>query len=260
MHEQREVALWEDEIERGPDGQIVHDPLHSWYTADSEDKTSHGHLSFCGHGLAQSPSFSDVRVFYLEFRGPPAPAIEPAEWADPLRLEALERLLPGNRAWYLGFIDCGFETPGLVASTLLTWWEAERGLRRREVPFAIVRSEKPAIYGPGSMPRAFLECTAETLPHVFARYWPGHVLGYPIEGYCMAPSSIQLLHEWDARPRDASLFREVMERSFVAFYTFPAENRDLVLVTSKLGLVEVRQLLDLDRLQEKAIEPSVGDT
>jgi hypothetical protein len=75
---------------------------------------------------------------------------------------------------------------------------------------------------------------------------------YPIEGYNMEAGQIEVLRQWDIRPRDDQLFRDVINRTFVNFYTFPAEHRYFVFVTNKLNYVELASLIKLDELQERA--------
>lgn len=115
-----------------------------------------------------------------------------------------------------------------------------------------VKSEKPFGTTYGFRNREFFEIPNRFLPEIVGAFWSEAVPGYPIEGYNMEPGQIDLLRQWDAKPRDDLLFREVIDLTFINFYTFPAENRWIVFVTNKLNYDELAELIDLEMLQERA--------
>jgi len=250
-----EVRLWEDKVKKDNSGRIIHHPLNGPYRfSTGADMPSYGHLTFGGHDLAESSILSDVKVFYLEFFGEPPSTLDREAWADPLRAEALQRLSHQSRAWYLSFIG---DLPDTTSSTGYVSIDEElrRDLIKNEaLNFAIVRSERQYGYGKGFRTRLFVETPNRLLSNLIARYWPRAYPGDPIEGYSIASGQIEALGEWDKKLRDDQLFREVIDQVFVAFYTYPEEHRHFVFVTNKLDLNDMKQLLDLESLQQQAKE------
>jgi hypothetical protein len=242
-----EVDLWEDEIERDETGRVVHHPLNSrYYVIDREDTASYGLLTFGGHDLDKSPILEDVKVFYLEFKGGPEEIDDREGWADPLRVEVLKRLTDTNRCWYLSMIDGAFEVIGDTIKKLT-------GTLLKQVE---VRSEIPFGYGHGFIPRLFFEVPNRYLSEVVRYFWSEALPVDPIEGYNIAVGKIEVLAQWDARPRNDQLFRDVIDQTFINFYTFPAEHCDFVFVTNKLTCAELANLIGLEELQERAKEMS----
>lgn len=250
-----QVELRKDEVIRDANGQITHHPLNGLYRSISgEDRSGYGHLTFGGHNLANSQLLDDVNVFYLFFYGESSDVEGREAWADPLRVEVLQRLSSENRTWYLSFVG---DIPDASSSTGYTpiTQEIQQGLSQEEkLDFAVVQSELPHYVGKGFRPRLFFETPNRLLSHVVSRYWSRAYPGLPIEGYNLSPGQIGLLHKWDKRPRDAQLFRDVMNEISIAFYTFPAEHRHFAFVTSKLGLDDMKQLLDIESLRRQARE------
>jgi hypothetical protein len=238
MLNEYEVHLWEDKIEKDENGKIIHHPLNSRYGFGS----SHGHLTFGGHNLDKSQKLDDVRVFYLEFYGEPKETHDREEWADPLRFEVLNRLTGINRRWYLSIID---GPVGEIQDALLK----ASGVKPNHI---IVDSEKQYGYGYGFIPRPMFEIPNNILSRVVPYCWSQAVPGYPIEGYTMASGQLDVFEQWNARPRDDQLFREVCDQTYVNFYSFPAEHCDFVFVTNKLNYTELAHLVNLDDLQAKA--------
>lgn len=252
MQRQYEVELSEDEIRRGEDGGVIHHPLDGPYCLDSDrDLPVYGRLTFDGHDLAKSVLLDDVRVFHLTFHGESADIQHREAWADPLRVEVLQRLSPEDRAWYLSCVGTYLNSSSPAEYTPIVQ-DLEGLLKDEQAIFAVVHSEFG--FGERLHPRLFFEAPNRFLPQIVHRYWPRAIPGWPMEGYNMAPGQIDLLREWDKRPRRDRLFRDVMDQVFIAFYTFPAEHRHFVFVTSKLDLDGMRQLLDIDSLQAQATE------
>ncbi len=242
---QYEVDLWEDEIERDESGRVTHHPLNSrYFVVLGEDTVSYGHLTFAGHDLDKSPVLGDIKVFYLEFKGEPEGSIDREEWADPLRTEVLNRLTDHHRCWYISIIDRWFKGVSDEITKI-----AGTQLNRIEV-----KSEKPFGYSYGFRSREFFEVPNHYLSDVVPYFWSEAVPGYPIEGYNMETGQMERLKQWDARPRNDQLFRDVIDSTFVNFYTFPAEHRYFVFVTNKLNYAELAGLIGLEELQIRARE------
>ena len=60
----------------------------------------------------------------------------------------------------------------------------------------------------------------------------------------MKSHSIDTLQRWDARERDAALFKEVLDSCHCMFYTTPAENRDLTFISNKLQYADFSRLIE----------------
>ena len=154
----------------------------------------------------------------------------------------LKRLTANNRCWYLSMIDGAFEEIGEVLTRIL-------GERLNQIE---ARSEKPYGYSYGFIPRLFFEVPNRHLSEVVPYFWSEAVPGYPIEGYNMGNRQMEIVRQWDARSRDDKLFRDVINRTFINFYTFPAEHNYFVFVTNKLDYAELSTLIGLEELQELA--------
>lgn len=240
-----EVNLWEDEIQRDETGKFVHHPLNSrYFVRFGEDTVSYGHLTFAGHDLDKSHILDDVKVFYLEFRSDQEGTDDREGWADPLRVELLHRLSDNKSCWYLSIIDRWFKGVDEKVEKILN-----TRLNKIEV-----KSEKPFGTTYGFRPRDIYEIPNNFLPEAVNLFWSEGVPGYPIEGYNMEAGQIDILRQWDARPRDDHLFRDVIDRTFINFYTFPAENRWIVFVTNKFNYAELAELIDLEKLKVQARE------
>ena len=247
-----EVRLTEDKI-LVEQGQIVHHPLNGPYKFRSgQDMPSYGHFTFGGHNLDSSPLFSDIRVFYLDFFGEADSTLDREAWADPLRGIVLQRLSSQDHAWYLSCIGNILTRPDAHISIVDELQHIFPGDESLNV--AIVNSERPYGHGKGFAPRLFFEAPNQLLPDIVSKYWPAAMPATPIEGYNMASGQIDFLQKWNARPRDDELFCDVIDQVFVAFYTYPSENRHFVFVTNKLTLDDMRSLLDIESLQHKAQE------
>lgn len=247
-----EVKLWEDKIEKDQFGQVIHHPLNSRYNFTDRNNISYGYLTFAGHNLAKSTILDNVRVFYLQFFGEANDVFYQEDWANPLRIEVLRRLNHKKHSWYLSFTG-----DVSVPTNPLTYIPIEEDLQQNllkdeQLDFVIVQSEKMHGYGQGFEPRLFFESSDNIIPYVVNHYWSQVLPGFTIEGYNINRGQVQLLQQWDKKPRDAQLFREVMDQTFITFYTFPAENRDFVFVTNKLNLEDIEYLLDIKELQQRA--------
>lgn len=239
------VELWEDEIERDKVGKLVHHPLNSRYgtaPVNGKDRGSYGHLTFAGHDLDKSPILGDIKVFYLEFKGVLEETYEKEEWADPLRADVLKRLSGNNRSWYISMINHQLTDRDEALTKLV-------GVKLNRIN---VQSERGFGRTYGFWSREFLEIPNHNLSEIVSYFWAKAVPGYPIEGYNLESGQLEILEKWDARPRDDQLFRDVIDQTFINFYTFPAENRYFVFVTNKLNYAELATLIQLEELQERA--------
>lgn len=243
--DQYEVEFREDVIKKDKTGAIVHHPLNGVYTTlDGRDKSSHGYLTFGGHDLDKSSILDDVKVFHLEFWGEPEETHDREEWADPLRAVVLDRLTANDRCWYLSMIKERF----------IKIREALTRIIREEMNSIEVESEKPNGYGYGFIKRMIIEVPNRVLYDTVRIFWAKAVPGYPIEGYNLETGQLELLRQWNARPRDDRLFRDVIDRAFVSFYTFPAEHCNFAFVTNKLDYAKLAGLIGLEELQIRVRE------
>jgi hypothetical protein len=255
MGSEYRIELLQDSLTSTPNGTAVHHPLSGPYRFSSgRDMPSHGHLTFAGHNLTHSPLLDDVKVFHLEFSGEQGPAQDREAWADPLRVAVLQRMSSKERAWYLSCTGTYLRT-GTPADYVAAVQDLQDNVFDGVEPHhVVVRSEKQHGYGKGFYQRFFFEAPNQILPRVVLRYWPRVVPGWPMEGYNMESARIDLFREWDGMPRDAQLFRAVIDQIFIAFYTYPAEHDHFAFVTNKLSLDDIKQLLAFESLQRLAQE------
>ncbi len=239
------VHLWEDEIERDEIGKVIHHPLNSRYFIEyGKDTVSYGYLSFAGHDLDKSDNLSDVKVFYLEFQGESKATDNRDAWADPIRERVLNCLINNQNCWYLSMIDIWFNNDKI-----------ENKIKRivgKQLNQINIKSEKPYGDTYGYQQRIFFEVPNNHLSKIINYFWTDAAQGYPIEGYNMKGGQIDLLKKWDSKQRDDILFREVIDNTYINFYTFPAENRFFVFVTNKVNYAELADLIKLEELQELA--------
>jgi hypothetical protein len=238
------IELWEDEIIRDENENIIHHPVNSRYGYIREGQHhSYGYLTFAGHNLDKSLRIDDIHFYYLKFFDGSSILDDRESWADPLRLEVIKSLTNNERAWYLSIID---ELPIDVS-------KQTEFTKSKPLEYVTVQSEKHFGYGYGFLPRLFVEVPNEILPIVVNTYWSNAVPGWPIEGYNMQNNQIDLLREWNQRPRDDHLFREVIDKTFISFYTYPEENRHFVFVTNKLDFEDFKKIIKIDELKQIAL-------
>jgi hypothetical protein len=251
MDEEYQVEFWEDKITRNEDGQLIHHPLNSLYKFNGADYPSYGYLTFCGHDLDKSQILSDLHVYYLEFFGEENRDRE--AWADNLRVDVLKSLCTGNYSWYLGVV--GSDVTSMRDILMMIFFQESmitNQNKEKQVESVIVDSEKMFGSGKGFLKRTFFEVPRSSIERVLLEYLPDSTPGWPIEGYCMAPDSIHLFEEWNKRERDDKLCKDVLDQAFIAFYTFPSENRYFVFLTNKLMKDELTEIIHLESLREKA--------
>ncbi len=237
------LELHEDYIRRDETGRITHHPLNSVYRhIDGSDMVSYGYLTFCGHDLDKSSILDDLKVFYLVFYGETEEEHFREEWADTLRAEVLLHLSSKSKCWYLSMINGEFEK---ISETLANIC----GTRLNGIE---VSSEKKFGYGYGFISRPFFEVPNEYLLTVIEFFWSKAVPGHPIEGYNLDIGNLDQLRKWNNSPRDDHLFREVIDQSFICFYTHPSEHCHFAFITNKINYSQLAKLICLDQLQRKA--------
>lgn len=254
MNGRCEVVLWEDSIAADSEGRLVHHPLNGPYQfRGGRDGPSYGYLTFGGEKLAESPLLSDIKVFRLEFLGEDEASLDREAWADPLRIKVLQRLSDDTRSWYLSCTGTVLDGSKWEAHLPIIQDVQEEVFRGRRPNHAVVSSRKLWHYGEGFYSRLFIEVPNIYLTDMVSRCWPRAIPGWPIEGYNLERHSVHLLREWNERlNKDDQLFRAVVDKSFVLFYTYPAEHRHFAFITNKLDLEEFRRRLDFESLTIEA--------
>lgn len=248
------IEIGEDGIQMDGEGNTLHHPLNGVYASNAgEDIGSYGYLSFAGHDLADSSILDDVRVFHLLFYGEPDEEANREAWADPIRAEILQRLCNKNQTWYIGALlyDSGIQvgSPKHNAADEAFINDADAKTSKN---IAIIRSEKPFGQGYGCIDKPLFEVADNSIAQAVKKCWPNAIQGIPIEGYLYESKSIHLIKEWDSKPRDDKLFRSVIDKITLAFYTFPAEHCHFAFVTNKFSLGEFRAAINIEELQSKA--------
>jgi hypothetical protein len=242
------VRFREDQIEYDRSGKVVHSPLDYY-----GDNSTHGMLAFEGHDLAKSDLFVDLRVFYLEFSG--TPYTDRQMWADPLRAQVISRLKYKDWNWYLSFVGSLPHRSILPDSILIENDFKVNIIQKERLNYTTIHSE---ARGGKISPRLIVEIPEHLITPVILRYWSNEWERYQIQGYLLPPGSITLLQEWDAKPRDDRLFREVIDQVRIAFHSYPTEHRHIVFLTNKLGYDEITEMIHLDDLKTQALEISTG--
>jgi hypothetical protein len=223
----------------------IHHPLDSYYT----NWNGKGLLSFMGANLSQYPIFDDVKVFSLRFYGGKDKE-EREAWADPIRSLVLKRLNHLDWHWYLSFTGWIYDPTRPSKQYPLEEEIIDNFIQKENIDYTFVESAD--FIGPGHSKRLFFEVPDSKMDHVISKFWPLAIPTEAIQGYQLPAGQIDLLEDWDQRPRDEKLFREVIDQVFAAFYTFPAENRHFAFVTNKLNLENISNLINLPDLQEEA--------
>lgn len=255
---EKQVELFGDEVQIDESGAITHHPLddlYYHYQDPTREPVNNNYLTLAGDGLTKTNQFSDVKVFELGFYGEPESDIFREAWADPLRAEILKRLAGAGRSWYITF-------SADVTELLITHDEQFEPRASKELyeyltglgpdKTTLLNSPKPYGYGWGSTKRLFFEVPNDDIKWVVEHVWEDDMGGYPIEGYNFKSGKIALLKEWNERPRDAVLFREVLDETYMMFYTTPAENRHFTFVTNKLSLADFERQIDFGDLKRQA--------
>jgi hypothetical protein len=252
MTAKHSISLLEDKIVKNDEGKVIHHPLNGPYSFDDGgDYPGYGYLSFCGHDLDKSPILNDIHVFYLEFSGETIGHRE--AWADNLRANVLKKISGDHFSWYLGITEYD---AALFSGILLKRQLDKKAAQNLQNPISLmtitVDSEIKYGYGKGFIKRVFFEIPGSLIDKVVLNYWPEATQGWPIEGYCMASGQLDLFADWNNRPRDDILCKDVLDQVRLAFYTFPAEHRHFVILTNKMLLEEMVNIIQLKSLQRRA--------
>jgi len=253
--EKYEITLFEDKWQFSEDGSVLYSPIRNLrYSPPERAPITYGCFSFAGHDLDKSTLLKGAKAFYLEFHGETPNELYREAWADPLRAKILKQLSEKNRSWYISFVGDITERIILhdgreVPEKIFQYFSKMDPSR-----VATVMSEKPFGAGNGFEKRIFFEIPNHEIEWVTQNIWPEAMEIYPIEGYNLPQGRIDLIRNWDQKKRDDRLFREVLENSFLSFFTFPEEHRNFKFLTLNLELKEFIEIINLELLQKKANE------
>ncbi len=254
MNYDYEIKLYEDDIEKDDEGKILYHPfIGPYYRLPNNNSIP---IYFAGPDLVESKILEDIRVFFLMIHGEPDHSgREP--WADPIRCDIFERLSKKGFSWY--FTSKSNIFPGKFDSdgNYLPGEEYLPHQLFQTYGLEHISFRKPIGYGPEPnrmRTRYFFEASDDNLSTVVSDYWDWLDIGLQIDGFQMASNQIKLFEEWENRPWDDKLFREIMDEAFIAFYTFPDEHRHFVFLSNKLTLEELTARLDIDDLHQKAVK------
>lgn len=251
--EKKNVEFYEDVIQLGGGGEVLHLPLarlYYHYKDPGREPANHNYLTFAGDHLASPDTIGKVNVFCLEFSGEPEPDRE--AWADPLRAETLKQLTGEGRSWYFGFISDETERLLLQDDRRVSEELFEYLTNKGPEKLIILDSPKPYGYGIGVKKKVFFEVSNQEIEWIVDQVWDNAYSGYSIEGYNFASEEIGCLRKWNEIPRDARLFEDVIKKTTMMFYTYPAEHRDFIFLTNKLGFSDFEQKINLEDLKKKA--------
>ncbi len=195
--------------------------------------------------------FDDVKVFWLMFHGKTDDHRE--MWADSIRAETLRRIGHMNLNWYLSFMgnlpDSSLPGEYIRIENDLS----KKILKEHNLNFTFVKSRE---IGVDDYLRLYFETPLEFIDQVVKTYWPW-AEGNSIQGYLLPSDRIDILQNWDQKVRDDRLFREVIDQTFLAFATFPDENRHFMFYSNKVNYEQLEALIKPSELQEMANE--IGD-
>lgn len=223
-------------------------PLH-----DLDHFDSYGFLMAGIQQLDETPLLEDVKGYDVNFFGFPEGGFE--LWANPLRVKILQRMALSKWHWYLSFIG-DMPVKSDPTGSMPIEQDMQNGMIRNEnLNFVVLKS--PERYSK-TRSRMFLEIPGRLIPPIIYRYWHRAWPGLPIQGLLMSPGQINLLHTWSEKPRNAELFREIIDEVFVMFHTYPSENSYFYFLSNKLSFDEFQSLIGIDDLKKEAVE--IGNT
>lgn len=250
---EKTIEYYENNLLVDEKGEVIHHPLEGlYYWKKGKDPHNLNHLSFAGDYLYRSTSLSDVRALFLEFHAEKYEEMDREAWADPLRADVLKRLAGTDRSWYISLVSYSTKqminndkriTPDAITSYIAQKDSAE---------VAIIDSRKPYGYGLGTEKRLFFEVPYHEIEWFVRNLWAEAYQGYSIEGYNFESERMDILKNWNEKLRDDLLFREVIDRSFAIFYSYPEEHRHFAFLTNKFDSSEFSQRIDIEELRKKA--------
>lgn len=257
MAEELKYEVWfgEDDWKFGADGVVEYSPIQNLgHFSPKIGPVTYGCSSFAGHDLERSTKLINTKVFALEFFGETDEELYHEAWADPLRAEVLKKLTGKGRSWYISFVsditerlilDDGRKVPEKIFKYFSTMDPSR---------VAIIRSEIPYGAGRGFMKKLIFEIPNEEIEWAVQNIWHVSREVYPIEGYNLPSGRMDMIRNWDQKQRDDALFQDVLEKSFLLFFTYPEEPRHFKFLTNHLEKNEFAKMINIDLLQQKANE------
>jgi hypothetical protein len=244
----KRIELFEDDIQLSESGEVIHHPLDQLYYHYEEpgrEPVNQNYLTFAGDHLTKSNLMGDLKIFHLEFSG--EPELDGEAWANPIRAEVLKRLTDEGRSWYISFI--GDITQKILLQDERTVSQEFFTYMSKINPemYIVLDSYKPYGYGKGRKKRIFFEIPNHEIEWVVPNIWLEAWAGYPIEGYNFPSGRIGLLKNWIERPRDALLFKEVTDETYISFFS-PSHHRHFAFLTNKFTLPEFTKKINLEEL------------
>ena len=187
-----------------------------------------------------------------DFYGEPINERYREEWADPLRAEVLERLTKSGRSWYISFI--GPITEYILGGVLHEFkFSADLYEYLKNFDSSHYREVKSLVpYGKDYTIRRFYEIPNVDLHWVIPKIWECAYESFSIQGFNLPSSRVDLFEKWNKQEWDDKLFSEVLDQSYLMFYTTPAEHYYFRFLTNKLDYEKMSQLLDINSLRKMA--------
>lgn len=203
--------------------------------------------TFGGIQSGHDELFDDVKVFWLMFHRENGNDHREM-WADPFRVETLRRIGCKNWNWYLSFM--GYLPDSSLPGEYIGIENdlSKKILKEHNLNFTFVRSREICV---DDYQRLYFESPLELIEPVVKTYW-SWAEGNSIQGYLLPSGRIDILQKWDQEVRDDRLFREVIDQSFLAFSTFPDENRHFMFYSNKVNYEQLELLINPNELQEMA--------
>lgn len=223
-----------------------------YYWGNGNNPENAYQISFAGDNLCYSLELVDIQEITAMFYGEKVDDRSRESWADPIRAEILRRLAGTTRQWYIGFRSCWplaiyDEYSKILLDmhiTRLPMWEFSE--------IAIVDSGYRVGFGKGIVKKPILDVKNELLTDFVPEVWGSASPAFSIEGYCLEIGKLSLFRSWNEQPRTSALFKQVLDECLMLFFTFGNEPRHFHFITNKMDTEEMKQVIDLTDLEERA--------
>ena len=213
-----------------------------------------GDLTFVGDEVFRSRLFEDIKLYEIGFFGEPEEIRHRESWATSIRAKIIEKLSIEKNSWYISFVNYSpfdeiFSNNNQVPLQLRKYF-----IKKDPKEIVTINSQKPPILGKGFGKRLFFEVKNEEICEVINLIWPESVERYSIQGFNFESGQIEQLRNWDQEERNEQLFRRVVDKSRIMFFTYPEEHRNFAFLTNKISKEEFLELIQLEQLRIEAEE------
>ena len=252
------IEYYFSETKYNKNGEIEMSPLDILFRFNESKKDlvgfNRGDLTFVGDEVFRSKLFKDIKLHDLAFYGEPPEIRYRESWATSIRAKIIQKLSIEENSWYISFVNYSpfseiFNNNSQASPQLRKYF-----IKKNPKKMVTVNSRKPPILGKGFGKRLFFEVKNEEIYEVINLIWPESVERYSIQGFNFKSGQIEQLRYWDQEERNEQLFRQVVDKSRIMFFTYPEEHRDISFLTNKITKEAFLELIQLDQLRTEAEE------